>query len=230
MELEKNLILALVVLIMGSLTAYAVSPAGVQWIRDTTYTPGAATASDITEGGNITVLNITGMNQSTERWAGYLGNVSASGSLIVLANSNLDIFYNWSWDTSTGGEVCAGTDTTYTWSSLAAATAADIDTAWGFGDASDDAEATFDDGSRNFDIGGVASTAPTADTGQSGGFYTFALTDNAGGTAETDFVFCANVSMSGTNNGYDGSTVDYELIVPTTYGATETYYFYVELS
>jgi hypothetical protein len=51
-----------------------------------------------------------------------------------------------------------------------------------------------------------------------------------GSTTEGDFLFCVNASMAGAANGYDGKTVDYELIVPTTYGATETYYFYVELN
>ncbi len=229
MDLERKILVAMLVLIVGSLTVYAIAPASnVNWISDTSYTPGAASASDVTEGGNITVLNITGDQQSTERWAGYLGNVS-SASRIILANSDASsIFYNWTWDSSQGGEVCAGTDTSYTWASLAAAVDTNIDTAWGFGDVSDDAEATFDDGNKNFEIGGVTSTAPSADTGQSDGYYTIALTDNAGGTSETDFIFCTNITSGGT--GYDGSTVDYEVIVPTSYGATETYYFYLEMN
>ena len=232
MELERKVILALAVLLMGTITAYAIAPAGVTWIRDTSYSLGAAGASssDVTEGGNITVLNITGVNQSTERWAGYLGNVSSVGSLIVLANdaSPIDIFYNWTWDSAQGGEVCAGTGTSYTWASLEAAAATDLDSTWGFGDVSDDAEATFDDGTGTFEIGGVSSTAPKADTGFEDGYETFLLEDTPGASAETDFLFCSNISAAGT--GYDGSTVDYELIVPTSYGATETYYFYLEVN
>lgn len=230
MELETKIILALAVLIMGTITAYAIAPAGVTWISDTSYTPGAATASDVTEGGNITVLNITGANQSTERWAGYLGNISSAGSLIILANdaTPTDVFYNWSWDSAQGGEVCAGTATSYTWASLEAAAATDLDSTWGFGDVSDDAEATFNDGTSTFEIGGASGSAPMADTGFSGGYETFLLEDTPGASAETDFLFCSNISAAGT--GYDGTTVDYELIVPTTYGAHETYYFYLDVN
>jgi len=214
-----------------ALSVQAIGPAGVEWLRETNYDTAAAGASgqDTTEGGNITVLNITSANSSTERWAGYLGNISTVNSNIVLANPTLDIFYSWDWDAANDGEICAGTATTYVWADLAAGAAADVDTVWVFGDVSDDAEATFDDGNANIDIAGSVIAAPSADTGQANGFVTMLLTDQAAPAAEGDFLFCTNTSI-GAGTGYDGSTVDYELIVPTTYGATEDYYFFVELA
>lgn len=206
----------------------AIAPAvNVNWIRESNLSVGAATASDTTEGGNITVLNITVGNQSTFRWAGYLGNLSTD-ALIILANSaGTSIFYNWTWDTAEEGVVCAGQGTTYDWSNLTAATAAEIDTAWVFADASDDAEATFDDVAVSVVIHKTTVTpAFSADTGVSGGFSTSPAKDNTGG--ESDFLFCVNTVMAG-GTGYDSSTVNYELIVPTTFGASETYYFYVEM-
>jgi hypothetical protein len=97
------------------------------------------------------------------------------------------------------------------------------------GDASDNATNTFDDGTTSIDIAALGpQAAPAADTGQAAGFLTAVLTDNPG-TTKNDFLFCVNTTAA-ANQGYDGTTVDYELIVPIDYGATETYYFYVELN
>ena len=172
-------------------------------------------------------------NVSTGRWAGYLGNLTSTGTFIFLANAaGTSIFYNWSWDTAQEGEVCAGQSTSYTWSGLAAGTAPNLDTAWGFADASDDAEATFTD-TQTVIIGGITITGGiSAATGAAAGdtFETNALVDVAGSTTEARFIFCTPTQMSGSANAYDGTTADYEIIVPTTYGGTETYYFYTEMN
>jgi len=217
--------------------ACAIAPANwVTKVSETRYTTGAAngSASDVTEGGNITILNINvGNRTSTDRWAGYLGNITNNaGGRLVLANSAATIFYQWSLNISNGGEVCAGEGTTYTWTSLSAATNAEIDTAWGFGVVSDNATRTFNDAAVAVNIASTTITpAYSADTGIQGAgtFFTTAVKD--GTAAESDFLFCTNLNISATANGYDGSSVDYELIVPTTSGAaTETYYFYAEIN
>jgi hypothetical protein len=62
-----------------------------------------------------------------------------------------------------------------------------------------------------------------------GGFITCAFKTTSG-PAKNQMLFCANITQNGQlfNNG----TGDYEMMVPTAYGAGayETYYFYLSLT
>ena len=216
--------LVVLIVLMGS--AAAIAPATTTWISETRGTEAAA-GSDITEGGNITVLNLS-VSEITDRWAGYLGNLSGN---ITLRNAAGTAMYLWTWDATQGGEVCSGTAASYTWSALAVTTAAEIDNAWSFGGASDNATNTFTDGgcTGNITIAGIGPMATTmADTGGAGGFETCAVED-AGAPAMDDLLFCSKVNGAG-DTAYDGTTVQWELMVPVTYGSSDTYYFYAELN
>ncbi len=230
MKLESKVIVGMLALLVCSFTVYAIGPADVTWVSETNYLVGlSADSSDETEGGNITVLNLVEVNSSTRRWAGYLGDITAANAAIILSNPSLDIFYDWAWDTGEEAVVCAGQGTSYAWDSLVDATPAEIDAMWSFGDASDDAEATFDDAANQITIGSFTSTvANSADTGLAAGFVTTSIRD--ANVAESDYLFCVDTDYAGVANAYDGTNADYELIVPITFGATETYYFYVELN
>jgi len=175
-----------------------------------------------TEGGNITQVTISAATL-TDRWAAFWGNVSGT---IVLGNTTKSV-YNWSVTTPGSGKICVSTGSALAFTSLSAATATGINTAFGLGSAADNATNTFVNQTCNVTIvqGSITNTANTTTTG---GFNTCAIT--SGGTAKDNYAFCTALNSTGQN--YVGQTVQYQLIVPTnnSVNATETYFFYLELS
>ena len=179
-----------------------------------------------TEGGNVTNVSLY-TNESTDRWAGFYGNVTGN---IILSKSNLGSFmYTWLWNPSLGGVVCTSTNST-PFSLIAGAAASEIDTAWGFpANVTDSAENTFLNDTCALEFGvSTVSNASYADTGSSGGFITCAFKQQ-NYPAKGDMLFCTNITQNGPLAV--GGTGDYEMMVPTAYGAGvfETYYFYVNL-
>ena len=228
--MNKGLMLAaLAVLLCGS--AFAAITNVTDTVEGTTgkyvYTYG--TANTTTEGGNVTEVNLTS-NSSTEKWAGFYGNVS--GYLLLAQSYTLPAMYVWTWSADSGGEVCASVGSDFAWASLATETAADIDTTWGFtATDSDSAANTFTDASASYDVNGQTGTTTGVNTYDNTGtqdWETFALNDG-GGNNKADIAFCVN--MSDTNTFAVGGTGAYQLMVPTdeAFGAFETYFFYVEL-
>ncbi len=215
----KKQILAL--LLLGSL-AFAIQPAeGWNVVSTGKYTP-TGSANVTTEGGNVTNLDLAG-NISTEKWAGYWGNVT--GEIVLTPGTSL--FYSWVWDSGNGGEVCAvAAPSGFDWSTLATPVAANIDAAFGFltGD-TDDTGNTL----GNPCTVTVAGQTPSGigDLTGVGGFETCAISD--GGTAKANYAFCVNITQGGSL--FNSATGDYELLAPTneTAGATETHYFWLEL-
>jgi len=181
-------------------------------------------ANHTTEGGNVTNLDLGG-NVSTERWAGYWGNVTGE----IILSPATSIFYRWPWDSSLGGEVCAvAAASGFDWSGVQAVTAAAVNTVWNFGAATDNASNTFTSAACSLDVAGASVTTVGNLTGV-GGFETCAVADVGAPAGKDDLAFCTNVSYGGSLfNGQDG---DYELLVPTneTAGTFETYYFWIEL-
>ncbi|MBN2518170.1 MAG: hypothetical protein JXB14_04955 [Candidatus Altiarchaeota archaeon] len=206
-------------------------PANTTWMAEfgTNYT--GASDYDITEGGNITFLNLEAQ-QSTGRWAGYVGNVSGS---IVLSDGS-SIFFRWN-DTTSDGRVCAGTANNYNWTTIfALADITQLDTAWGFAVGTDQADNTFN--RTHATCGDIGSNDITADSSKTGpdnpaadAFETCVVNDeDAANTDKFNMAFCVLTDRTGSNNDYRGSgDSDYELLVPTAEGSTETYYFFLEL-
>ena len=224
----------MLILVLASL-AHAISPATIEWVAEYTQDP-TASDSDATEGGNITLLNLS-VSSQTGRWAGYAGNLT--GNLTLDDNSD-NTFFRWAWDTSEEAVVCAGTHDSYNWSVLYEADVWAVDSTWGFSGGSDLAVYTFNatQGQLSLEIGGNTLTdMNSSDTGgpnpaDADEFLTAVVNDEGEtNTEKSNFLFCTETNMSGTNNDYRGRTSDFELIVATddTGGATETYYFFVEL-
>jgi len=185
-------------------------------------------SGDVTEGGNITNADLTA-STLTDKWAGYFGNVT--GMLILRKNSDGWDLYNWTYAPGAGGEVCASTNTAFSFTGAQAATQANINTAWSFDSTdADDAVDTFNDGTCYdlvFAQGTVQNAIKATHMGYSD-YETCGITDSDGGTNKNDFAFCTNMSQG---KNYLNVSVGYELIVPTQEGTgTETYYFYVELA
>jgi hypothetical protein len=208
----------LVMAISGASVAETKRP---RWVGNT---PGNAT----TEGGNISQVNLSATTL-TDRWSAFYGNVS--GGIVLSDNDNASAYvYQWSTAANTsGGAVCASTNSSYIFTSLIGTNDSALNTAWGFGVASDNVTKTFTDSATcnlNFSQGGVATSARVNHT--TGSFWTCAMNDNRS-TAKSSFAFCTNISSTGVN--FKGNASQYEIMVPTVFGSgTETYYFYLQLS
>ncbi|MEW6749182.1 MAG: hypothetical protein AB1295_05745 [Candidatus Micrarchaeota archaeon] len=204
----------------------AIEAATFDYGSESRWSAGAASDSDVTEGGNITYGNVTATSL-TDRWAAYFGNVSGTIRLWDGTNS----VYTWTvTGGSEAGEVCASTGTTFAFGSSAATTGAEIDTAFGLGTAADTAVDTFTDAtSVNLQFS-QATVASSAYADHAAGTYWTAAIEDTGTPTESDLAFCTNVSSTG--NPYLGGTAHYEVMVPTTPGvsSSETYYFYLELN
>lgn len=217
--------IAFAVLLLAGL-AFAIQPAE-DWTPGTQgkYTQ-VGNANVVTEGGNVTPLNLSS-NVSTEKWAGYFGNVTGQ---IVLAPDNTDMFYTWTWTSANGGEVCAvAASSGFDWSSIAAAVAGDVDTVWGFDTADTDSSTSTMNGNCNLNIAGIAVPNTACTTMPTSSLESAVVTDGAT-AAKSDIAFCVNIT-AGTGL-FDGSTGDYELMTAAneTAGATETHYFWLEMN
>ena len=221
--MNKGILLALLLAVSG--LAFAIQPAQGWTVVSTGKFAPSVNASVTTEGGNVTNLNLAG-NVSTEKWAGYWGNVTGQ---IVLAPNAANMFYTWAWTPADGGDVCAVLDNGFNWAGLSAATVAQLDSAWNFavGD-TDSATSTFTNAACTLNVAGSTVSTARALTLGGGNFYTCAARD--GGTAKGDMAFCVGIQ----NNAalFNGGTGDYQLLTATneTAGQTENYNFWLELN
>lgn len=231
------IIIVAMVLVLASM-AFAVDRSGA--VSGATAVKGissrltAATAqSDAAQAGNVTQLNLS-TSKSTVKWAGYFGQVSATLALGIGSNQ---LFSFGSADNDQILSVLASTDTNFNFGNLLAATAANVDTIYGFAAADIDSGAlTLDDSTPT--IAGVSSVpaanlnAYTAAGSASTSIYqSGVLADTAAPAAEGDLAF--GVSVNANERDFSNTTVtDYELIVPISDGDTavkETYYFFLDL-
>ena len=187
-------------------------------------------ANETTEGGNVTGYNLTG-NESTEKWAGYYGNVTAWK---VLGLDGSRLMYGWSWDALNGGEVCASTGTTFDWDSPAPVAGTDVDDVWGFDSSdSDSANMTLTTTANYYvaEHSGTTNGTYTYNGSRAGVWQTFVLGDGSGFAPgnKNGLAFCVNIS--GTQTAFTGDPHMFQLMVatndaPSTY---ESYYFFLEL-
>ncbi len=198
------------------------------------WVPNGTAGNWTTQGGYIANATVGAQDQLTDRWAGFYGQVTAA-NIILAASGDSNYLYEWAGNLSYGGEVCVSIDPAFNWAVVESSTDADIETAWTFGAVLDSAANTFNNTgcAMNFTGRDTAQTnnADWADHQGSSNFRTCVYRDVTSDFIPTanDLAFCCEISDDDT--GYDGATVDYELIVPTndSPGGTETYYFFVEL-
>ncbi len=191
------------------------------------YDPNITAGNVTTEGGNVTNVDLNS-NASTDRWAGFYGNIT--GAILLSQRVGAQAVYIWAWDSSYGGVVCASTGSSAP-SELMGATYADIDDAWSFSPTvTDSAARTFNNSNCSQTFGPTTlANSYYADTGSAGGFITCAW-KSVFTPAKSNMLFCTNITNSGPL--FNGETGDYEIMVPTAYGTGvyETYYFYASLN
>jgi len=202
----------LLIAVMLASFAFAQSAAETDVIgtgRLTETTAGNATA----QGGNVTLLNLT-VTRSTDRWQGFYGNIS--GTLALGFGS--DIFYDFSGSGPTS--VFASRNETFDFTALEQATAADIDTAWGYADGADQAVDIY---TTTATIEGV--NAPAVELEPAGSDFNSSIFDMGVSSAKTHFAF--GVDVQAAKPCFDGSSCEYELMVPSE--GLEVYYFFLTI-
>jgi len=195
--------------------------------------PAGGAGSVVTEGGNVTEVNLTGTNSSTERWAGFYGNLT--GSKLVLGDSTGNAFYAWSVGSPNAlWKVYASGLQNPVWANLAVGdcpTSTNCNT-WVYNGAwADNYTNTFTSTGGGTFAGIPLTSVPYVLTYQSGGsadWPTYHLQDSSGGT---DDVWAANVSTTLTAFNSRAGVV-YQLMVPADPDPSDTvtYYFYLEVN
>ncbi|MDD5340373.1 MAG: hypothetical protein PHV13_03925 [Candidatus ainarchaeum sp.] len=225
----KNILAILGILLVGASIVMAISGATTTWVSDTRWS-GNTSGSDITQGGNITALNIAA-SVLTSKWASYYGNVTGS---IVLGDGNANV-YSWTLSEGSVGEVCVSTNTSFNFTSAATATGANINTAWGFtATDADSGNNTYRSSNCNisFAQANITNTGNVSLQGSSN-FNNCVIRSGTVAAGTTGFLaFCTNLQPRSSGLNYAGQPANYEIMVATNNapGATETYYFYAELS
>ena len=220
--------LALVLLVVFGIVSsaglvFAVDPGGAAVTNsvDLGQIPVTASESINVTAGNISYTNLSA-NLSTYRWSGIMGQVSGN---IVLGDASSDVLYSWTAE----GRIVYASDGTPTWGSLADASATNVLSIanWLEGvNVSDNYTNTFTGASEN--IGSDIFSSISSDFAQTNGastWKTYSLWDT------TNLVWAGLIEEDGTS--YDGTTVDYQMIIPengtSNNQVATTYNLWVEL-
>ncbi len=222
--------------VLGILTAFVLAaglvsalPAGATVTGTSNTTWAGSSAGDITVDGGYIYYRDLDATMQTMKWAAIYGNVSGK---IVLRDASENEVYNWSISTIHDGHAIFTEASSPDWSTLTntSGAVAGVDSAWSFGSAADNAANTF--GTPESDtVNGITKNVPVVKTFNSAGseYWETYLWDFGAVAAKTDFVFAGKVHPG--QEAFDGSVVDFQVLVPvtTTDGETDTYNVYVEL-
>lgn len=231
MRLDKSLGKALIAIMMALIMAAAALGAGVDGASITQGTPVTREFISIgtisAQGGNATTLSASTETQ-TLAWQGFYGEVFGN---ITLADNSGDILYRWN-ATGRNGTILTSRDNNVNFANITAVNDCSVDETITGSTGSDSVNKTFKPSNNTaFTIGGATIAAGTACT-------THTYVNNATQTTSFEEII---VTSTGSNTiyttriepdttGFDGSTHDFQIVVPDyTNETTLTYYFYVEL-
>ena len=211
-------------LLAGAASAVITNVTTISSAAQARWTQTSATAFATTQGGNITNTNLTGAVQLTTKWADFYGNISTS--TIQLRDAGGTAVYTWAYSAAAGkGEICLSTASTFPPGTLASANLTDLNTQWQLGTI-DNATGTFNTTFNGLNIS-ASVISPVGAAIQGSSTFTCAAVYNGTLGAKGGYAYCTNISNAGKN--YLNANYNYEVLVPTTPSATETYYFYIEL-
>jgi hypothetical protein len=226
----RYMMVLLGVMLLGTGISFAISGAVSVNKIGTTHWSGDTAANDVTEGGNITNLDINGTSL-TDRWAAYYGLVTGD---IALRDAADNYVFKWTWAPTDGGDVCLTTGSAYNFAGAVAATTAGIDTAWSFTSGADQAADTFVGTCSDLNFSQGVVTTPIKITHLSPSTFMTCAIKTAAGAAKANFAFCTPIQDHvAVGKSYKNTAADYEVMVPTSDAsgtATETYYFYMQLN
>ena len=213
------LALAVFFVLVGTASA-AVNNASVTVGAESSYNSAVGAGNASVAAGGTSQVDVQS-TQSTGRWAGFYGSITGT---IVLADATSHWFKNWTVSNVAGAYVYASNASNPDFSTLTAASTADEPSWLNKTGAADNFQNTFAQAeSRTFN--GNSVTANYTETYNNAGtetFKTYALKDGS-----SDLIWAALAQNDVA--GYNGNTVDYQLLVPVNGAAATNYYFFLEL-
>lgn len=240
MLLSAVILLQALLLIAGTATAVKDSLGGTIAVNNTTSTilPREGVASNISNGGYITQIDIYPVLNQTQNWQGFYGNVSGE---ITLKSSDNFAMYNWSIN-MTNTSIYATTDPLFiNWTTLYNVNLTNLDSLWFDGKVmADTIEYTYrypTGNNRTF----VNTSLDAYNLRTTKGFMDYVVQSVPDDAQDRKEVLWAAVVEDDMPN-YLGETSDYELLVPVRNHNSingnayeegnvtgETYYFYMEI-
>lgn len=223
----KNIILGVLVLGLFAGSLYAlqtITGATTSSVTQSRWAQTITAGSVTTQGGNITSLNLA-TNELTSKWTSFSGNVTGN---IILGDTTNNV-YTWTYTINSSGIVCISTNSAQTFTQAGNTTDAAIDSNFSTTGAPDNAAGTFNTTCATVSFGSGTGYNMTgflgAATQGSSNFITCAG-NSSGGTVNTNYFFCTNISSSGKN--YKNVNSNFEIIAPAA-NTSMTYYFYAGL-
>ena len=211
--MKKSLLLGLII---SGLAVMMVSSATAQSSDDPVSTGDGTSVT----GGEVAQQDV-GVTTTTNDWAGLFGQITTGKVL----ESSGGTFFEWSAaEPSSMKYVYAVTDGTAPDSSITAESdPSNLITSDGGADSADNTySSTSDFDGLGFDNGISTSSVQTFDSEGNGSWTTFLLNDGGDNP-----VFAAEANAN--SDGFNGNSVDYQMLLPDQDGSGTNYDFYVEL-
>ena len=214
----------MIAVLILSFSLVTAAPSGAAATEGTS-TGGTSTTSTTVniDGGNVTYVDVNS-DVVTSRWAGFFGNVSGS---LFLSDASANNFYQWTIGSMTGAVVYAASGTVSDWaegSSIVPLTNANAPS-YVNGSYTDNFTQTFAASeaftSSTYNIAGTPYATTYNSSGVAGNLKTYALYSNT----DSETIWAGKVVDDA--DGFDGTTVDYQILLPAQTGTT--YSFYMEL-
>ena len=198
----------------------AVENATISAGDESSYNASVSAGNTAVTAGGTTQVNINSV-PSTSRWAGFYGSITAT---IVLADASNNWFKNWTVSDVSGSIVYASTETIIDWDNLSPANQTSDFPSWLTSDSADNWQNTFNNNETHTFNGQSLNVnyTFTYDNAGTNTFKTYCLKDT-----NSKLLWAALAQNDAT--GYNGGTVDYQLLVPVNGATPITYYFYFEL-
>jgi hypothetical protein len=227
-----------VFLLACTIIAYAV-PSGplVTLVTNETNSPAASTKINTT-GGSITIMRLNATTQNP-RWKAYVGNVTGT---LTLDDASDNSIFQWSLTRVTGEVYATRSSGNLNWTGVNCSNSTHLsfeDIAMNQTNLDDNISRTFNTLSHSgFFVGTreiLQNTCPSVHTlnssRQQSRFEEIVLYDGTN-TTNGNIIYAAPLQQDAAS--FDGSTYDFQMIVPenglATWTSSTAYYFYVELS
>lgn len=236
---DNNPVILGVLLVLASLLSVSLvfaQPTGTAiTFNETDFGPTIGPSNRTDDGGTISTLVLDALQQ-TNRWKAYIGNITGS---LTLDDSTGNTIFSWALDTSdVTGEVYSSRSDTVAWSQIRCADNTLITTEESILDMAASGaytiNKTFNEtthpaltiGAEIISANTCRSTSTYVNDAQqaigSADFPLILLDD------ETDLVYTNIINAQTT--GFDGTSYDFQMIIPNDPLNTTTYFFYVQLN
>ena len=213
-------VLAILSVLLLTTPSLAVENATISAGSESSYNASVSAGNTSVTAGGTKQVNINSV-PSTSRWAGFYGSISAT---IVLADASSNWFKNWTVSDVSGSIVYASDEAIIDWDNLSPANQTSDFPSWLTSDSADNWQNTFNNNETHTFNGQSLNVnyTYTYDNAGTNTFKTYCLKDT-----NSKLLWAALAQNDAT--GYNGGTVDYQLLVPVNGASSTTYYFYFEL-